>query len=145
MHAGLTVAATGLQFMVIFSGFLADLSKNESSQYTWYGLGSFFLIILFALIWGPLTGISSKREPDLHRKFLVLATYLSIQFVLYPIIWILGISGLGIINNFTTNLLYVIVPIFSKAGFGFLELSLLQKYIKRKSEAKEAFVTIFRL
>ncbi|RIV20042.1 hypothetical protein DYU11_24335 [Fibrisoma montanum] len=54
------------------------------------------------------------------------ARFLTVQWVLYPLVWALGTPGAGYIDPFLTTVLLIGLPIISKAGFGFYNLSKLR-------------------
>jgi bacteriorhodopsin len=67
--------------------------------------------------------MQDKEITLVYRKS---ALFLTIQWLAYPIVWMMGSMGLRILNESTTTLLFIILPIVSKAGFGFFNLFLLR-------------------
>jgi bacteriorhodopsin len=51
-----------------------------------------------------------------------LTTYFTVLWFGYPIVWLIGSSGFGWINQTIDTLLFCILPFFSKVGFSFLDL-----------------------
>jgi bacteriorhodopsin len=51
-------------------------------------------------------------------------------------VWIIGPSGLGLIDQNWDTLLFVILPIFSKVGFSLYDLSLLRDLDEDKSPSQ---------
>ena len=80
-----------------------------------------FLIIL-RLIWGSLRAKTKKQTPELSKLYNKLATYLTVLWICYPTVWILGPSGIGLFNQTIDTLLFCVLPFFSKVGFSFLDL-----------------------
>ena len=78
------------------------------------------------VIWKPLNHIS-KRNESLNKLFKFVSIYLTVFWIGYPTTWILGPSGLEIISQRVDTYLFVILPIFSKVGFGLLSLNGLRK------------------
>lgn len=110
------------QVVVITTGLIADLSEREWVRYLWYICGVVaFLIVLWG-IWGPLREKTHEQERELLDLYNKLLIYFTVLWIGYPIVWIIGPSGLGWINQTTDTFLFCILPFFSKVGFSFLDL-----------------------
>jgi bacteriorhodopsin len=120
------------QVVVITTGLIADLSERDWVRYLWYICGVVaFLIVLWG-IWGPLRQKSKSQGPelaDLHDK---LTIYFTALWICYPIVWIIGPSGFGWINQTTDTFLFCLIPFFSKVGFSFLDLHGLRNLRSRR-------------
>jgi bacteriorhodopsin len=49
-------------------------------------------------------------------------TYFTVLWMGYPTAWLIGPSGLGLVNQTIDTLLFCVLPFFSKVGFSFLDL-----------------------
>ena len=118
----LIASLMGTQVIVIASGLVADLSTVPWVRYLWYINGVVpFLIILWG-IWGPLRAKTRSQGRQLSELYDKLCTYFTTFWICYPIVWIIGPSGFGWINQTTDTLLFCLLPFFSKVGFSFLDL-----------------------
>jgi bacteriorhodopsin len=84
-------------------------------------------------IWGPLRQKSKSQGPelaDLHDK---LTIYFTVLWIGYPIVWLIGPSGLGLINQTVDTFLFCLLPFFSKVGFSFLDLHGLRNLQSRQT------------
>ena len=122
------------QVVMIATGLVAELSP-ASEQWYWYVMGCVALVIILYLFWVPLYQLAKSQGRELEEVYKKSATFLTIQWILYPLVWLIGTMGLGLIDNVFTTVLYIILPIVSKAGFGFYNLSLLRN-MKDKKELK---------
>ncbi|WP_169720904.1 bacteriorhodopsin [Alteribacter aurantiacus] len=111
-------------FMVL-TGLIAEFSPSPI-KYVWYILGVVAFLIILWIIWWPLRAKAKSQNHYVYRVFLIVAGYLSILWVGYPTVWLLGPSGLGVISQITDQALFVSLPIFSKVGFSILDLSCLR-------------------
>lgn len=122
------------QVVVIGTGLLADLSERGWVRYLWYICGVVaFLVVLWG-IWVPLRAkAKSQGRPlsDLHDR---LTVYLTVLWTGYPIVWIIGPSGFGWVNQDIDTLLFCVLPFFSKVGFSFLDLHGLRSLQDRQSD-----------
>ena len=111
--------------VMILCGLIADLSEGVT-RYVYYGIGVAALVVVFATVWGPLRRVAA-HDPEVSDAYGKVAAYLSLFWVGYPLTWILGPSGVGVIGQAADTALFVLLPIFSKVGFSILDLSLLRR------------------
>lgn len=105
---------------MVLCGLIADLSLG-STRYIWYFIGVIGFCISLYIIWISLKAIATQT-PKLSQTYTLLATYLTIFWFGYPIGWILGPSGLGIVSQQIDTYIFIFLPMFSKVGFGLLTL-----------------------
>ncbi|KGX92319.1 lactococcin [Pontibacillus halophilus JSM 076056 = DSM 19796] len=111
---------------MILTGLIADFSK-ESTHLIWYGLGVIALLIILYVVWYPLRSIADAGGHELSKHYKRTAAYLTSFWVLYPTIWLLGPSGIGLAQEMVDVIGFVVLPIFSKVGFSILDLHGLRK------------------
>lgn len=126
-----TVVATlvGLQFALIVAGLMAHLAQTAAATWTFFAVSTAFMIGVIYMIWGPLMDVTRSNE-YLNKEYHVLGLFVIVTWLTYPTIWVLGDVGgygLGVLTEFQATLGYVIMPFLCKAGFGFLDLYLLDK------------------
>ncbi|MFN3596008.1 MAG: bacteriorhodopsin [Rubricoccaceae bacterium] len=124
-HAALLVALVGADVIMILSGLVADLTVGDA-RYIFYFVGVAALLVIFYIVWVPLRRVASVQSPQIRRVYDIVAAYLSLFWIGYPLTWILGPSGLGLVSQQVDTLLFVVLPIFSKVGFSVVDLGLLR-------------------
>lgn len=112
----------GLQALVILTGAIADVSTETLF---WFGVSVSLYLPLFWIVW-------TLRDEMGSRTFTILAGFITVMWVTYPTIWLLGPAQFEIIGIGLTEDLFSVVPAFSKAGFGFLDLWLLKETYTRR-------------
>jgi bacteriorhodopsin len=117
----------GAQVIMILSGLIADLTVSPALRNVWFAIGCAALVAVFWIFWGPLRTVAARQGDDLARVYTIAATYLTVQWCLYPLIVYAGPSYLGRLDGTSVVWLLVIVPFFSKVGFSFVDLSLLRR------------------
>jgi bacteriorhodopsin len=122
----------GAQVIMILTGLIADLTTSPALSNVWFLIGCAALVAVFWIFWGPLRAIAARQGDDLARVYRIAATYLTIQWCLYPLIVYAGPSYAGLIDRPLETWLLVIVPFFSKVGFSFVDLSLLRRLPHRE-------------
>lgn len=121
----LIAALLGADIFMILTGLIADLSPTPV-RYVWYGLGVAAFLVIVYLIWVPLKAKADSQGPEIGAIFRRVATLLSVLWVAYPVVWILGPSGIGVLNQTLDTLLFTLVPILSKVGWSIVDLSSLR-------------------
>jgi bacteriorhodopsin len=122
----LKTALVFVQVVMILTGLVAELVPDEYKWY-WYAMGCVALVIQLYLFWKPLYAIARSQDLPIQNAYRKSAIYLTVQWLLYPLVWALGSMGLRVFGTELTSILYIILPIVSKAGFGFFNLNLLRK------------------
>jgi bacteriorhodopsin len=121
------------QIVVITTGLIADLSDRNWVRYLWYICGIVaFLVVLWG-IWVPLRAQARSQGSELAKLYQRLVTYFTVLWFGYPVLWIIGSSGFGLISRDIDTLLFCILPFFSKVGFSFLDLHGLRNLQNRQS------------
>lgn len=115
-----------LDVIMIVTGFIADLSDGLL-KYIWYGIGVVALILIFYIVWGPLKNIAQKSDAKLYDHYKNMALYLTLFWISYPTVWLLGPSGLGVVSESVDVIGFIFLPMFSKVGFSIFDLRGLRK------------------
>lgn len=134
-HAPTLVTLVAADVVMILSGLVADLSTSDAARFTYYAIGVAALGVIFATVWGSLRRIAFDSGPEIGRIYTTVATYLSAFWIGYPLTWILGPSGLGIVSQSVDTALFVLLPIFSKVGYSVLDLGLLRTHLGRRGSS----------
>ncbi|GAA4467740.1 bacteriorhodopsin [Nibrella saemangeumensis] len=125
MHGPVTAGLMGSQVIMIVTGLVAELSTGFAKWY-WYIAGCIALLVVLWLFWGPLLEKAKSQDKAIEDVYRKSATYLTVQWLAYPLVWLIGTQGLGLLNTTATTTLFILLPIISKAGFGFFNLMLLR-------------------
>lgn len=125
-HASLLVALVVADVVMILCGLVGDLSVGVA-RFVYYGIGVGALVLIFWIVWGPLRRVAEGQDAEVAKTFKTVAAYLGLFWIGYPLTWLLGPSGLGVVSQPVDTALFVLLPIFSKVGFSILDLGLLRK------------------
>lgn len=112
--------------IMILCGLIGDLS-SDNKIFLWFIIGTIAFLWILYLIWVPLKNIAKSQSPQLYKLYRFLCTYLTIFWIAYPTSWIIGPSGLGLVDQRIDTYLFIFLPIFSKVGFSILDLIGLRK------------------
>ena len=125
-HVATLVALVVADIVMILCGLVGDLSVGPA-RFVYYGIGVAALVLIFWIVWGPLRRVAEAQDAEVGRTFRTVAAYLGVFWVGYPLTWILGPSGIGVVGQTVDTALFVLLPVFSKVGFSVLDLGLLRK------------------
>lgn len=112
----------GTQVIVVICGLVADLSVVPWVRYLWYINGVVAFLVVLGGVWGSLRAKTRSQGAELSSFYDRIATYFTVLWICYPVVWILGPSGFGVFNQTVNTFLFCLIPFFSKVGFSFLEL-----------------------
>ena len=120
-------ALVAADVIMILCGLVGDLSTG-GARFIFFGIGVAALVALFGLVWGPLRREAHAHNDALGSIFDKSAAYLAVFWIGYPLTWILGPSGVGLLSQPVDTALFVLLPIFSKVGFSVFDLGMLRRY-----------------
>lgn len=124
--------------VVIVAGFGAALLPGVE-RFAVFAVGGLAFVVLAYLLVGPLTRRShGQRTESLFRGLRNLTVIL---WSIYPIIWLLGPSGFGLLTSLTNVLLVAYLDLITKVGFGLIALNagaVLREQITNQSETAVA-------
>ena len=129
-----TGALLGTQAIMIITGLVAELSP-DNIKWFWYTAGCLALIVVLYLMWQPLKHKAETQNRYIAGVYRKSALFLTVQWLAYPLVWAIGSMGAGLLDENTTTVLFILLPIISKSGFGFFNLMLLRTI---PAAAKEA-------
>ncbi len=125
-HAATLVALVAADVIMILCGLVGDLSTGPA-RFVYYGIGVAALALIFWIVWGPLRRVAEGQDAEVGKTYRTVAAYLGVFWVGYPLTWLLGPSGLGVVGQPVDTALFVLLPVFSKVGFSILDLGLLRR------------------
>ena len=123
-HVPTLITIVAADVVMILSGLIADLTAG-TARYVFYAVGVVALLVVF---WTAFTSLRriAHQDPEVGKIYDRVATYLALFWIGYPLTWILGPSGLGVVSQPVDTALFILLPIFSKVGFSILDLGLLR-------------------
>ncbi len=114
---------------MIATGFVAGLSDNPNIKWSFYISSCISFLAIYALLFGPFRKLTATgpHGADYIKK----ASVLSLLWLAYPIVFIIGQEGFGIWSGKTDAALYMILDITAKVAYGLWAVSL-----EKKAEGK---------
>lgn len=127
-------------FMIITGaiGALEDAPKN----YLWYVISSgAFIAILWALT-TEFAATARRRNARVNKLFQKQRNVLIVLWLIYPIVWILGPEGTSVINLGTETVLYTLLDLSAKVGYGLLLTTTPQDILAQASNSELIMETV---
>ncbi len=118
---GLVGVLLGADVYMILTGLIAGFITG-ADKYVWFATSTIaFFFILFVLV--RLLREARGRGGAIGKLFGNLAILTVVLWTCYPIVWLLGTEGTGLLNIQVEVILYMILDVSAKVGFGYLLLS----------------------
>jgi bacteriorhodopsin len=117
---GILGAAIGADVLMIVTGLFGALSIDENNKYTWFVVSCIFFLIVLAIIWGPVRRMAQAQGDATAALYNRLLLVLTVLWLIYPVLWILGTEGTASISLNAEVIVFTIIDLSAKVGFGLL-------------------------
>ena len=115
----------GADVLMIITGLFAGYSTGGFKTF-WFIVSSLFFLAVLYFIWGPANSLLAESRRGTTEGgpglFFTLAAMLTLIWILYPIVFLLGPEGGGAAGEGFSTFLYAVLDIGAKIAFGFVLL-----------------------
>ncbi|MCW3820767.1 bacteriorhodopsin [Micromonospora sp. DR5-3] len=125
-RVGLVAALIVPTFPMILAGPVAEAMTSTAARFTIYGIGMAALALVLGLIWGPLRADAKRQPAPMAAHFIVVALLLSLLWLAFPLVWILGPPGVEIVDEHTSTILFVVLSALMKVGWSIVDVGRLR-------------------
>jgi len=133
----ITGSLLGANAYMIVTGFVATISPNRSIGHIWYVVSCFAFLATAYLLVNQYRTEAERKHPRAKQVFRKLLAVHLVLWTAYPIVWLLGNTGLNFITQGSETMFYTILDLASKVGFGLLSLNTLHT-LEQAGEAPQA-------
>jgi bacteriorhodopsin len=124
----------GLDVFMIITGVFGELNPG-SDKWFWFIVSSVaFIIIPYLLFTKVLKQSRELAQPAKTKLYTSVAIFLTMLWLVYPVVWYVSPVGIGGITEVATNTTYAILDLLAKAVFG---LWIILSLASRAKNAKE--------
>lgn len=117
-----TVALVALQALTIAFGFAGALVPAPFS-YGLFAVGAALFGGVVYLLYGSVAEAASETLSDLEMSmYRTLRNFVVVLWSVYPVVWLLGAPGLGLMDIETASMVIVYLDVVTKVGFGVIAL-----------------------
>jgi sensory rhodopsin len=107
----------GLDIGMLIAGLGAELTTGNTQALLFSVSSLAFLAMLYLIVDGMLKLNSQRSDTALRRTALRMAWIIMILCSIYPFVWILSPTGLSILSDVQSTILYLLMDISTKFGF----------------------------
>ncbi|GAA2220364.1 bacteriorhodopsin [Micromonospora olivasterospora] len=123
---GLVTALIVPTIPMILAGPVAEAMRSPTARFASYGIGMVALGLVLGLIWGPLRADAERQPAPMAAHFIVVALLLSLLWLAFPLVWILGPPGVEILDEDTSAILFVVLSALMKVGWSIVDVGRLR-------------------
>jgi bacteriorhodopsin len=129
-------ALVGLDAAMIGTGALATLTGSKAllgttllglsvgaQRLVWWGVSTAFLLVLLYFLFGTLTQKAQRLGGQARSTFTTLRNVVLVLWLVYPVWWIVGTEGLGVLGLGIETAGFMVLDVTAKIGFGIILLS----------------------
>lgn len=115
----LIAGVLGADIFMILTGLVATL-EGSPTNYLWYTISSGAFIAILIALFTEFSATARRRNGKVNKLFQTLRNVLTVLWIAYPIVWILGPEGLTVLSIGVETACYAILDLFAKVGFGLI-------------------------
>ena len=115
-------ALVGLDAFMIITGLAAALMKTSLARYTFWTISTIAMVLLLYFLFAVFTEAASDLDEEARGTFNVLRNLILVAWTLYQIVWLLGTEGAAVVGLYVETLLFMVLDVTAKVGFGFILL-----------------------
>ena len=109
-------------FMIV-TGLVGALENNAFTyRYVWWLVSTISFVFLLYMLFGALSAKIDEMDADKAGTFTTLRNLTLLLWIFYPIVWIIGTEGAGVVPLGVETTLYAVLDLSAKVGFGFILL-----------------------
>jgi bacteriorhodopsin len=108
-------------FMIV-TGLVGALTKVLTFRYVWWVVSTIAFVFLLYYLYSVLTERASEMDEDTQATFTTLRNLILVVWTFYPIVWIVGTEGAGVVPLYVETLAYMVLDLVAKVGFGLILL-----------------------
>lgn len=127
----ITGSLIGANAYMIATGFVGAITPKPMNQ-IWYWVSCGAFVATLYLLLKPYRLQAEHNYPRSKQVFRRLLAAHGVLWSLYPVVWILAATGLGVLNQGYETMSYTLLDLASKVGFGFLSLNSLRQLEAQK-------------
>jgi len=124
---------------MIVTGLVGALvTASQAMRIAWWGISCGFFVVLLYVLVSRLSTQAAQRSGDVASLFGTLRNLVLLLWTAYPIVWIIGTEGLGLVPLNIETAAFMVLDVTAKVGFGFLLLRSRNVIDQASAEASDA-------
>lgn len=131
----LVASLIGLDLFMIATGFLSAIASGPA-KWVFFGLSCFAFLGVLLVLWDEMRKEAAKLTWGEYQTYTKCLQALTFLWCAYPVVFLLGTEGLGRVSLEVEGMLYMVLDVASKLGFGLIVLANVRKYIPKQEEVE---------
>lgn len=119
----LIATLVGVDVYMIVAGALGVVADTLFTSLVWWGLGVVAYLVFLYLLLGALSDAAEEMPNDVSGIFTTLRNLTVVIWSFYPVLWVLGGNGFGVLPSIAESGGIVALDVLSKVVFGYILLS----------------------
>ena len=111
-----------LDAFMIVTGLAAALMKIPVARYAFWTISTIAMLFILYYLVVVVGEAAAEADEDTQSTFNVLRNLILVAWAIYPVAWLVGTEGLGLVGLFGETLIFMILDLSAKIGFGFILL-----------------------
>jgi bacteriorhodopsin len=108
-------------FMIV-TGLVAALMKIPVARYAFWTISTIAMLFVLYYLVVVVGEAAADASEDTKSTFNTLRNIILVSWAIYPVAWLVGTEGLGLVGLFGETLIFMVLDLFAKIGFGFILL-----------------------
>lgn len=120
-NPGLVAAMVVADVVMILTGLVSGWTSG-GLKWFFFVISCIAFVAVLYFIWVPLRAIAQSGVSQDASLFMPLASMLTVLWILYPVVFVIGTEGAGAISAGAEVFFYAVLDITAKVAFGFVLL-----------------------
>ncbi len=124
-RGGIIGGVIGADIFMIITGYLAATSVDDQQRWVFYVVSCLAFLAIVKTAWGTVKASAAAAGTGaLYGKLL---NVLTVLWFIYPILWVLGTEGIGVLSITREVWVFAVIDVCAKVLFGLLLVSGMSK------------------
>jgi bacteriorhodopsin len=115
-------ALVSLDAFMIVTGLAATLMKIPVARYAFWTISTIAMLFLLYFLVVTVGRAANEGSEATQSTFNTLRNLIVVAWSIYPVAWLVGTEGLGLVGLYGETLIFMVLDLLAKVGFGFILL-----------------------
>jgi len=119
---GTILGLIGADGFMIITGLVGALTQVYAFRFVWWAISTAAMLYILYVLYFGFTKRLDVMDEERASTFRVLRNLTVVLWAVYPVVWLIGTEGAGAVNLFVETLLFMVLDVSAKVGFGLILL-----------------------
>ena len=126
-HSSYILPVVALDVVMIGAGLLSAIADTAAERWIWYGWSCAAFCGVLYVLWIPVRRLSAQMGGAMDGVYVANLTFVTLVWLAYPIVFLAGPQGLGIVGEVTDIWAILLLDVVSKVVYGLLATARLDR------------------